>query len=68
VAPDGTPKYALADGFCPSEMRLKEEAAALDREAAAGPDDELEAPDAVGVVVEEEGSEKEEEAGTDEAE
>lgn len=37
VGPDGTPKYALADGFCPVEARLKEEAAALEREASAGP-------------------------------
>ena len=35
VGPDGTPKYALSDGFCPSEVRLKEGAAAKEREAAA---------------------------------
>ncbi len=43
MSPDGTPKYSLADGFCPAEARLKEEAAALDREAAAGPEEEEEA-------------------------
>lgn len=38
VSPDGTPKYALSDGFCPSEKWLKEEAAAKEREAAAAPE------------------------------
>lgn len=38
VGPDGTPKYALSDGFCPSEMRLKEEEAAKERKAAAAPE------------------------------
>lgn len=34
VDADGTPKYSnLADGFCPSETRLRETAAALEREA-----------------------------------